>query len=44
MKRDGFDTWARQNASEEQALSTLKQLIGSTLKVPGENVSILVVN
>ncbi len=44
MKRDGFDTWARQNPSEEQALNTMKQLIGNSFKIPEENISILVVN
>jgi len=44
MKRDGFDTWAKQNASEQDALNTIKQLIGNTFKIPGENISVLVVN
>ena len=44
MKREGFDTWAKQNPSEQDALNTIKQLIGNTFKIPGENVSVLVVN
>jgi len=44
MKRDGFDTWARQNPSEEAALSAIKQLIGNSFKISEENISILVVN
>ena len=44
MKRDGFDTWAKQNSSEQDALNTLKQVIGNTFKIPGDNISILVVN
>jgi len=44
MKRDGFDTWAKQNTSEQDALNTIKQLIGNTFKIPEENVSVLVVN
>lgn len=44
MKREGFETWASQNPSEQEALNTIKQLIGNTFKIPGENVSVLVVN
>jgi hypothetical protein len=44
MKRDGFDTWVKQNSSEQDALNTLKQVIGNTFKIQGDNISILVVN
>jgi hypothetical protein len=44
MKIDGFDTWAKQNSSEQDALNTLKQVIGNTFKIQGDNISILVVN
>ncbi len=44
LKRDGFDNWAKQNPSEEQAMRMIKQLIGSTFKIPDENISVLVVN
>lgn len=44
LKRDGFDIWAKQNPSEEAAKRTIKQLIGSTLRIPEQNISLLVVN
>ncbi len=44
LKRDGFDTWAKQNSSELEALKAMKQLIGNTFKIPVENISILIVN
>ncbi len=44
IARDGFNTWAAQNSSEQSALTTLKQLINTTFKIPHENISILIVN
>lgn len=44
LKRDGFNTWAKQNSSEPEALNAMKQLIGNTFKIPVENISILIVN
>jgi hypothetical protein len=44
MKREGFDTWAKQNPSEQAALDTIKQVIGNTFKIPSDNISVLVVN
>ena len=44
LKKDGFNTWVEQNASEQEALKAMKQLIGNTFKIPVENISILIVN
>ncbi|MBU0993774.1 MAG: hypothetical protein KJ737_14870 [Proteobacteria bacterium] len=44
LKREGFDIWASQNPSEKEALGTIKQLIGTTFKIPDENITILIVN
>ena len=44
LKRDGFNTWVEQNSSKEDALDKMKQIIGNTLKIPNENISVLVVN
>ena len=44
LKRDGFNHWAEQNLSENDALDKIKQLIGNTFKIPDENISVLVVN
>jgi hypothetical protein len=44
LKRDGFNTWVEQNSSEQEALNSLKQLIGNTFKIPAENISVLIVN
>jgi len=44
LKRDGFNTWVKQNSSEPEALNAMKQLIGNTFKIPAENISILIVN
>ncbi len=44
LKRDGLDTWAEQNSSKEEALSTIKQIISSTFKISDENISVLLVN
>ena len=44
LKRDGFDIWSKQNTSEAAAKQTLIQLIGNTLKIPEQNISLLVVN
>ncbi|MEW6600630.1 MAG: hypothetical protein AB1499_06645 [Nitrospirota bacterium] len=44
LKRDGFNTWAAQNPTEQEALTAMKQLIGNTFRIPAENISILIVN
>lgn len=44
LKREGFEIWASQNSSEKEALQVIKQLIGTTFKIPDENITILVVN
>ena len=44
LARDGFDTWAAQNPSEQEALNKMKELINTTFKIPPENISILIVN
>lgn len=44
LKRDGLDTWAEQNSSKEEALSTIKQIISSTFKISDKNISVLLVN
>jgi hypothetical protein len=44
LKRDGFDSWAKQNESENDALDKIKQIIGNTFKIPDENISVLIVN
>ena len=44
IKRDGFQTWAEQNSSHQEALKSMKQLIGNTFNIPVENISILTVN
>ena len=44
LKRDGFDSWAKQNLSEDVALDKIKQIIGNTFKIPDENISVLIVN
>lgn len=44
LKRDGFNTWAEQNVSENDAIAKMKQIIGNTFKIPDENISVLIVN
>jgi hypothetical protein len=44
LKRDGFNYWAEQNSSENDALGKMKQLIGNTFQIPDENISVLIVN
>ena len=44
LKRDGFDSWAKQNSSENDALDKIKQILGTTFKIPAENISVLIVN
>ena len=44
LKRDGFNTWAKQNVSEHDAIDKMKQIIGNTFKIPDENISVLIVN
>jgi len=44
LRRDGFNRWAEQNTSDQKAINTIKQLIGSSIKIPVENVSVLVAN
>lgn len=44
LKRDGFNSWAEQNSSQNNALDILKQTISNTFKVPEENISVLLVN
>jgi len=44
LKHDGFETWASQNSSKEEAMEILKQLIAGTFKIPLDNISIVVIN
>jgi len=44
LKRDGFNTWAEQNVSENDAIDKMKQILGNTFKIPDENISVLIVN
>ena len=42
LGRDGFDKWANNMSSQEDALSQIKQMIHATFKIPAESISIAV--
>ena len=44
LKHDGFESWAKQNSSKEEALKILKQVIAGTFKIPFANLAILVID
>jgi hypothetical protein len=44
LTQDGLNRWAGENESDQKSINKIKQLIGNSIKVPIENISVLVAN